>query len=100
MNESSENSGTNELEALDYLRGVKSSTCLLLPTTPSPTPLDFKHPLSEEMSDRPFLALNDDPNMVNVQAGKHFNIQPFFQYYRSYDTYFKYVISFLRMSRR
>ncbi|CAB3223278.1 unnamed protein product [Arctia plantaginis] len=67
MDESSENSGTNELEALDYLRGVKSSTCLLLPTTPSPTPLDFKHPLSEEMSG-PFLTLNDDPNMVNIQA--------------------------------
>lgn len=74
MNESSENSnisGANDLETLDYLRGVKSSTCLLLPTTPSPTPLDFKHPLSEEMSDRPFLALNDDPNMVNIQTGKY-----------------------------
>ncbi|XP_075974468.1 alpha-amylase 3-like [Anticarsia gemmatalis] len=73
MNESSENSnisGANDLETLDYLRGVKSSTCLLLPTTPSPTPLelDFKHPLSEEMSDRPFLTLNDDPNMVNIQT--------------------------------
>ncbi|KAJ8721396.1 hypothetical protein PYW07_002171 [Mythimna separata] len=71
MNESPEisnNSGGNDLETLDYLRGVKSSTCLLLPTTPSPTPLDFKHPLSEEMSDRPFLTLNDDPNMVNIQT--------------------------------
>lgn len=73
MNESPEdsnNSGGNDLDTLDYLRGVKSSTCLLLPTTPSPTPLDFKHPLSEEMSDRPFLTLNDDPNMVNIQTGK------------------------------
>ncbi|CAD0199918.1 unnamed protein product [Chrysodeixis includens] len=72
MNESPEdsnNSGGNDLDTLDYLRGVKSSTCLLLPTTPSPTPLDFKHPLSEEMSDRPFLTLNDDPNMVNIQTG-------------------------------
>ncbi|XP_021182305.3 amino acid transporter heavy chain SLC3A1 [Helicoverpa armigera] len=71
MNESPEISnvsGGNDLETLDYLRGVKSSTCLLLPTTPSPTPLDFKHPLSEEMSDRPFLTLNDDPNMVNLQT--------------------------------
>uniref|UniRef100_A0A2A4JZY3 Glycosyl hydrolase family 13 catalytic domain-containing protein n=1 Tax=Heliothis virescens TaxID=7102 RepID=A0A2A4JZY3_HELVI len=66
--ENSNNSGGNDLETLDYLRGVKSSTCLLLPTTPSPTPLDFKHPLSEEMSDRPFLTLNDDPNMVNLQT--------------------------------
>ncbi|CAH1646550.1 unnamed protein product [Spodoptera littoralis] len=66
--ENSNNSGGNDLETLDYLRGVKSSTCLLLPTTPSPTPLDFKHPLSEEMGDRPFLTLNDEPNMVNLQT--------------------------------
>lgn len=71
--ENSNNSGGNDLETLDYLRGVKSSTCLLLPTTPSPTPLDFKHPLSEEMNDRPFLTLNDEPNMVNLQTGKTFN---------------------------
>lgn len=57
------NSG-GQLEALDYLRGVESSTCLLL--TPSPTPLDFKHPLSEEMSEGPFITLNDEP-IVNLQ---------------------------------
>lgn len=52
-----------ELETLDYLHGVKSSTCLLL--TPSPTTLDCKHPLSEEMSDAAFLALNDDNKSIN-----------------------------------
>lgn len=53
------NSGT-DLETLDYLRGVKSSTCLLLPTTPSPTALDFQHPLSDQMTDAAFLTLNDE----------------------------------------
>lgn len=72
MNELPENSNNNansDLETLDYLRGVKSSTCLLLPTTPSPTPLelDFKHPLSEEMSEQPFLGINDDTNIANMQ---------------------------------
>ncbi|XP_046962091.1 4F2 cell-surface antigen heavy chain-like [Vanessa cardui] len=59
----SSNNGNNELETLDYLREVKSSTCLLLPMTPSPTPLDFKHPLSEEMNEGPFLTLGDDQKM-------------------------------------
>lgn len=71
MNETSANvndSVTNDIETLDYLRGVKSSTCLLLPMTPSPTPLDFKHPLSEEMTDGAYLNLDDDPNMVKMQA--------------------------------
>ncbi|CAH0406886.1 unnamed protein product [Chilo suppressalis] len=70
MNDLPENSVTNEtadIETLDYLRGVKSSTCLLLPTTPSPTPLDFKHPLSEEMTEQPFLAISNDNNLVNSQ---------------------------------
>ncbi|XP_063822695.1 4F2 cell-surface antigen heavy chain-like [Ostrinia nubilalis] len=69
MNELPENSSNEpgDVETLDYLRGVKSSTCLLLPTTPSPTPLDFKHPLSEEMGERPFLTINDDANMANSQ---------------------------------
>ncbi|XP_047991270.1 uncharacterized protein LOC125230220 [Leguminivora glycinivorella] len=57
------NSG-GQMESLDYLRGVESSTCLLL--TPSPTPLDFKHPLSEEMNEGPFITLNDEP-IVNLQ---------------------------------
>lgn len=68
MNEATENtsnSTTTDLETLDYLRGVKSSTCLLMSTTPSPTPLDFKHPLSEEMSDQPFLGLNEDAGLQN-----------------------------------
>lgn len=69
--ESNTNVGPSELETLDYLRGVESSTCLLLPTTPSPTPLDFKHPLSEEAVAAPFLSLNDEPNMGNMQnSGK------------------------------
>ncbi|KAJ0175439.1 hypothetical protein K1T71_008598 [Dendrolimus kikuchii] len=71
MNESTENSNnstTTDLETLDYLRGVKSSTCLLMSTTPSPTPLDFKHPLSEEMSDQPFLGLNEDAGLQNDAA--------------------------------
>ncbi|XP_047530571.1 uncharacterized protein LOC125066515 [Vanessa atalanta] len=59
----SSNNGNNELETLDYLREVKSSTCLLLPMTPSPTPLDFKHPLSEQMNEGPFLTLSDDQKM-------------------------------------
>ncbi|XP_013183062.1 uncharacterized protein LOC106129136 [Amyelois transitella] len=71
MDESSENCTSNvnsDIETLDYLRGVKSSTCLLLPTTPSPTPLEFKHPLSEEMSEQPFLTINDDDNNIgNLQ---------------------------------
>ncbi|KAM3963681.1 amino acid transporter heavy chain SLC3A1 [Aphomia sociella] len=69
MNELPENSNNNassDIETLDYLRGVKSSTCLLLPTTPSPTPLDFKHPLAEELSDRPFLPINDEDN-INIE---------------------------------
>ncbi|XP_045447255.1 alpha-amylase 3-like [Melitaea cinxia] len=53
----------NNLETLDYLREVKSSTCLLLPMTPSPTQLDLKHPLSEEMTEGPFLTLSDDQKM-------------------------------------
>lgn len=65
------NVGPSELETLDYLRGVESSTCLLLSTTPSPTPLDFKHPLSEEAAEAPFLSLNDEPNLSNMQnSGK------------------------------
>ncbi|XP_047513943.1 uncharacterized protein LOC125055523 [Pieris napi] len=62
--EASDSNGTTELETLEYLRGVKSSTCLLL--TPSPTTLDFKHPLSEEMGDNAFLALNDDTKSINI----------------------------------
>lgn len=58
--ETSADNVTTDLETLDYLHGVKSSTCLLLPMTPSPTPLDFKHPLSEEMNEEPFLTLNGD----------------------------------------
>ncbi|XP_026752171.1 4F2 cell-surface antigen heavy chain-like [Galleria mellonella] len=65
--ENSSNTAGSDLDTLDYLRGVKSSTCLLLPTTPSPTPLDFKHPLSEEMSERPFLPLSDDANSATLQ---------------------------------
>ncbi|CAK1540625.1 unnamed protein product [Leptosia nina] len=67
MNESPETSNGNpatELETLDYLHGVKSSTCLLL--TPSPTTLDFKHPLSEEITDSAFLTLNDDTKSINI----------------------------------
>ncbi|XP_023936300.1 uncharacterized protein LOC112044630 [Bicyclus anynana] len=67
--ESSSNNDGPDLETLDYLRGVKSSTCLLLPMTPSPTPIDFKHPLSEEMSEGPFLALNDDPKIDLQSSG-------------------------------
>lgn len=52
--------GGSQLETSDYLHGVKSSTCLLLPTTPSPTTLDFQHPLSEELIEQPFLTLNGD----------------------------------------
>lgn len=70
--EKNANVDPSELETLDYLRGVKSSTCLLLPTTPSPTPLDLKHPLSEEVTEAPFLSLNDEPNMGNMQtSGKN-----------------------------
>ncbi|XP_034827154.1 amino acid transporter heavy chain SLC3A1-like isoform X1 [Maniola hyperantus] len=65
--ESSSNNDGPDLETLDYLRGVKSSTCLLLPMTPSPTPLDFKHPLSEEMNEGPFITLNDDPK-IDLQS--------------------------------
>ncbi|KAG6462962.1 hypothetical protein O3G_MSEX013568 [Manduca sexta] len=71
MDESPENStalSATDMETLDYLRGVKSSTCLLLSTTPSPTSHDLKHPLSEELNDQPFLALNSDPNAANEQA--------------------------------
>lgn len=74
MNESQENtlsSGATDLDTLDYLRGVKSSTCLLLPSTPSPSPMDFKHPLSEEMNDVPFVTLNDAPDLTNIQTGGH-----------------------------
>lgn len=60
--ETSDLNGTTT-EPLDYLR-VKSSTCLLL--TPSPTTLDFKHPLSEEMTDSAFLTLNDDSKSINI----------------------------------
>ncbi|CAH2076711.1 unnamed protein product, partial [Iphiclides podalirius] len=70
MDDLPETSCTNEgtdLETLDYLRGVKSSTCLLLPMTPSPTPLDFKHPLSEEMNEDQLLSLADDPKMSTMQ---------------------------------
>ncbi|XP_053613019.1 uncharacterized protein LOC128676742 isoform X2 [Plodia interpunctella] len=71
MNDSPENSSNNansDIETLDFLREVKSSTCLLLPTTPSPTQLEFKHPLSEEMSEQPFLTINDDDNNIgNLQ---------------------------------
>lgn len=57
----SSSSGT-DLQSLEYLRGVKSSTCLLLPTTPSPTPLDFKHPLSDQMDNgSSFLGLSEEP---------------------------------------
>lgn len=73
MDELPENSNneSGDVETLDYLREVKSSTCLLLPTTPSPTQLDFQHPLSEEMGERPFLTINDDGNMANSQnSGK------------------------------
>lgn len=72
MNDLPENTSTGDgpdLETLDYLRGVKSSTCLLLPMTPSPTPLDFKHPLSEEMNEEPFL-MNDDPKIDLPSSGK------------------------------
>ncbi|XP_059046583.1 4F2 cell-surface antigen heavy chain-like [Achroia grisella] len=65
--ENSSNTAGSDLDTLDYLRGVKSSTCLLLPTTPSPTPLDFKHPLSEEMSEQPFLPINDEGNITSLQ---------------------------------
>ncbi|XP_039751482.1 4F2 cell-surface antigen heavy chain-like [Pararge aegeria] len=72
MDDLPETSGNNDgtdLETLDYLRGVKSSTYLLLPLTPSPTPLDFKHPLSEEMNEGPFLTLNDDPKIDLQSSG-------------------------------
>lgn len=74
--ENSNNNGSGEIDTLDYLRGVKSSTCLLLPTTPSPTPLDFKHPLSEEMSEQPFLTINDDLNLANSQNSGKILIKP------------------------
>ncbi|XP_032515155.2 amino acid transporter heavy chain SLC3A2-like [Danaus plexippus] len=66
--ENSAKKGGTDLETLDYLRGVKSSTCLLLPMTPSPTQLDFKHPLSEEMTEGAFLTLNDDSKIVDLQC--------------------------------
>lgn len=64
-------SGNADIGTLDYLHGVESSTCLLLSKTPSPTPLNLQHPLSVEMSDGPFLTLNDvdDPTLSNIQAG-------------------------------
>lgn len=68
INENGNSSAPADLETLDYLRGVKSSTCLLMSTTPSPTPPDFKHPLSEEMSDQPFLGLSEDAGMQNDAA--------------------------------
>ena len=68
--ETSTNNVTTDLETLDYLRGVKSSTCLLLPMTPSPTPLDFKHPLSEEINEEPFLTLNEDQKTELQNSGK------------------------------
>lgn len=74
MNDLPENSNNNEageIDTLDYLRGVKSSTCLLLPTTPSPTPLDFKHPLSEEMSERPFLTIDEGNMAASQNSGKN-----------------------------
>ncbi|XP_050664968.1 uncharacterized protein LOC126965410 [Leptidea sinapis] len=52
--------GPSVVEAVDYLHGVESSTCLLL--TPSSTALDFKHPLSQEMTEGPFITLNNDDN--------------------------------------
>ncbi|XP_068632492.1 amino acid transporter heavy chain SLC3A1-like isoform X2 [Battus philenor] len=52
---------------MDYLRGVKSSTCLLLPMTPSPTPLDFKHPLSEVMNEDQFLSIDEGSKIENLQ---------------------------------
>lgn len=64
----------NNLETLDYLREVKSSTCLLLPMTPSPTQLDLKHPLSEEMTEGPFLTLSDDQKMEIKNSGKYLSI--------------------------
>ncbi|XP_038215116.1 uncharacterized protein LOC119834721 [Zerene cesonia] len=64
IEETSTTNGVTDLETLDFLRGVKSSTCLLL--TPSPTTLDFKHPLSEEINEGPFLNLNDDNKSVNI----------------------------------
>ncbi|KPI92742.1 Neutral and basic amino acid transport protein rBAT [Papilio xuthus] len=69
MNDLPETSCSNEatdLETIDYLRGVKSSTCLLLPMTPSPTPLDFKHPLSEEMNEGQFLNIAEDSKITNA----------------------------------
>lgn len=60
---------TTDLETLDYLHGVKSSTCLLLPMTPSPSPLDFKHPLSEEMNEETFLTLNGDQKTELQNSG-------------------------------
>lgn len=64
----------NNLETLDYLREVKSSTCLLLPMTPSPTQLDLKHPLSEEMTEGPFLTLSDDQKMKIKNSGTYLSI--------------------------
>lgn len=62
--------GGSQLETSDYLHGVKSSTCLLLPTTPSPTTLDFQHPLSEELIEQPFLTLNgDNIDIADTQNG-------------------------------
>lgn len=75
MNELPEGNASNpstDLETLDYLRGVKSSTCLLLPMTPSPTPLDFKHPLSEEINEEPFLTLNDNQKIDLQNAGTEY----------------------------
>lgn len=69
MNELPENSANGTaLESLDYLRGVKSSTCLLLPTTPSPTQMDFKHPLSDQMNDVAFLGITEEPNIDTLQG--------------------------------
>lgn len=65
----SSSSGT-DLQSLEYLRGVKSSTCLLLPTTPSPTPLDFKHPLSDQMDHgSAFLGLSEEPLDIMPSSG-------------------------------
>ncbi|XP_041981938.1 uncharacterized protein LOC121735247 [Aricia agestis] len=70
MNELPEHCISNdaaELESEEYLRGVKSSTCLLLPTTPSPSPMDFKHPLEEDTNENIFLNLCDNPKIIDLQ---------------------------------
>lgn len=83
----------NNLETLDYLREVKSSTCLLLPMTPSPTQLDLKHPLSEEMTEGPFLTLSDDQKMEIKNSGAYLSITIWTFLYFIIHIHFRFILA-------